>query len=117
MNGIFANLPAAMRREGRSGTSPPGPSMTGTKVKASSSPVAVTFHALRSTSVLTFWFRVHGIEVLEFRESSQPGTFEMNVFHAGARTDALKNGRVPYEPDSKICVCGGRTLDRVSPQR
>ena len=110
MNGIFANLPAARRREGRSGMTPSGPSMTGGKRNWPGISWSALCHAARTSSRLAFC--AHGTDVPAASESAHPGRFAANVSHAGSRCDALKTGSVFAEPDSNIC--GNGRAKRVS---
>ena len=100
MNGIFENAPFAMSRDGKSGMTPSGPSMTGANINSPGMSAAALAKPSRMSSILAFC--AHGIDVPAAMVSAHPGRAETNVSHAGSRCVALRTGSVPAEPDSRI---------------
>ena len=99
MNGIFENFPSASSLDGTSGTTPFGPSRTGTNKNGSGKDAAVSLHA--ASSVVVSALCMHG-NVPPAEVVAHAGTSETNLSQATPRRDALKKGIVPADPDSNI---------------
>ena len=100
MKGMFAILPCDRSFEGRSGMSPPGPSITGVNRNSPGIKPFATFQAEIISSVVAFW--AQGMDVPRATVPLHPGTFATKVSQAGWRWEALKSGSALPKPDSMI---------------
>jgi len=96
MKGIFVNFPAGKSFEGKSGTRPLGPSMTGTKSKA---PFVMTASALFS-SLTGAALRQANVSVRS--APAHVGTASTNASQSGVPVAGRVKAVAAWEPDSRI---------------